>query len=275
MAIYAIGDVQGCFSALERLVGQIRFDPACDQLWFVGDLVNRGPDSLSVLRYIKGLGPAAITVLGNHDLHLLAIAAGVAKLGRKDTVQDVLQAPDRDELIAWLRRQPLVHVADGHMLLHAGLLPQWTVAQTQDLAREVEAVLRSSSYHEFLSYLYEVGYRENSGPRRWTDSLSGRERLGVIANALTKLRVCSTEGEMGLSYKGAPQAAPPGFIPWFQAPDRRSAETTVVCGHWAALGLHILDNLLVLDSGYVWGQQLTAVRLEDRQVFQVSNREPA
>lgn len=275
MAIYAIGDVQGCFSALERLVGQIRFDPACDQLWFVGDLVNRGPDSLSVLRYIKGLGPAAITVLGNHDLHLLAIAAGVTKLGRKDTVQDVLQAPERDELLTWLRHRPLVHVADGHVLLHAGLLPQWTVAQIQQLAREVEAVLRSSSYPEFLSYLYEVGYRENSGPRRWTDNLSGRERLGVIANALTKLRVCSVEGDMGLSHKGAPQAAPPGLIPWFHAPHRRSTDVTVVCGHWAALGLHIQDNLLVLDSGYVWGQQLTAVRLEDRQVFQVSNREPA
>jgi bis(5'-nucleosyl)-tetraphosphatase (symmetrical) len=275
MATFAIGDVQGCFSALIRLVEHIRFDPSRDRLWFVGDLVNRGPDSLSVLRYIKGLGPAAVTVLGNHDLHLLAIAAGITKPGRKDTVQDVLQAPDRDELMTWLRHQPLVHVADGHILLHAGLLPQWTVAQTQELAREVEAVLRSPRYPEFLGYLYEVGYRENSGPRRWTDSLTGRERLGVIANALTKLRVCSTEGEMGLSYKGALQAAPAGFIPWFHVPDRKSAEVTVVCGHWAALGLHILDNLLVLDSGYVWGQQLTAVRLEDRQVFQVSNRESA
>lgn len=275
MATYAIGDVQGCFSALERLVEHIRFDPARDRLWFVGDLVNRGPDSLSVLRYVKGLGPAAVTVLGNHDLHLLAIAAGVTKLGRKDTVQDVLQAPDCDELLLWLRHRPLVHLADGHILLHAGLLPQWTVAQTQQLAQEVEAVLRSPRYPEFLGYLYEVGYRENSGPRRWTDSLAGRERLAVIANALTKLRVCSAEGDMGLSHKGAPHAAPPGLIPWFHVPDRKSAAATVVCGHWAALGLHMQDNLLVLDSGYVWGQQLTAVRLEDRQVFQVHNREPA
>jgi bis(5'-nucleosyl)-tetraphosphatase (symmetrical) len=275
MAIYAIGDIQGCFSALKRLVEHIRFDPARDRLWFVGDLVNRGPDSLSVLRYIKGLGPTAVTVLGNHDLHLLAIAAGVTKLGRKDTVQDVLQAPDRDELIAWLRHRPLVHIAGDHILLHAGLLPQWTVAQTQQLAQEVEAVLRSPRYPELLRDLYEVGYRENSGPRRWTDGLAGRERLAVIANALTKLRVCSAEGEMGLSYKGAPHTTPPGLIPWFRVPDRKSAEATVVCGHWAALGLHIQENVLVLDSGYVWGQQLTAVRLEDRQIFQVHNGGPA
>lgn len=218
MATFAIGDVQGCFSALTRLVEYIRFDPARDRLWFVGDLVNRGPDSLSVLRYIKGLGPAAVTVLGNHDLHLLAIAAGITKLGRKDTVQDVLQAPDRDELMTWLRHRSLVHVADGHILLHAGLLPQWTIAQAQQLAREVEAVLRSPRYPEFLGYLYEVGYRENSGPRRWTDSLTGDDRLGVVANALTKLRVCSVEGDMGLSHKGAPQTAPPGLIPGSTCP---------------------------------------------------------
>ncbi|MFM8552881.1 MAG: symmetrical bis(5'-nucleosyl)-tetraphosphatase [Nitrospiraceae bacterium] len=272
MATYAIGDIQGCFAPLQELVEQIRFDPARDQLWFVGDLVNRGPDSLSVLRYIKGLGLAAVTELGNHDLHLLAIDAGVTKPGKKDTVQEVLQAPDRDELLLWLRHRPLVHMADGHVLLHAGLLPQWTVVQIRQLAQEVEAMLRSSRYPEFLSYLYEVGYRENHGPSRWNDSLAGRERLGVIANALTKLRVCSAEGAMWLSHKGTPQSAPPGLIPWFQVPDRKSIEVTVVCGHWAALGLHIQANLLLLDSGYVWGQQLTAVRLEDRQIFQVPNR---
>ncbi|MBM4124826.1 MAG: symmetrical bis(5'-nucleosyl)-tetraphosphatase [Nitrospira sp.] len=273
MAIYAIGDIQGCFAALQRLIERISFDPSRDRLWFVGDLVNRGPDSLSVLRYVKGLGKSAVTVLGNHDLHLLAVAAGVTPPGRKDTLQDVLQAPDRDALLLWLRHQPLLHSADGFTLVHAGLVPQWTATQAQGLAREVETALRSPHYREFLAYLYEVGYRENSGPRRWTEDLAGHERLGVIANALTKLRVCSSEGDMGLSYKGPPHSAPEGFIPWFDVPDRRSAETTVVCGHWAALGLHIQDNLLVLDSGYVWGERLTALRLEDRRVFQVSDRD--
>ncbi|TAJ24020.1 MAG: symmetrical bis(5'-nucleosyl)-tetraphosphatase [Nitrospirae bacterium] len=275
MATYAIGDIQGCFSALQRLIEQFPFDPSRDRLWFVGDLVNRGPDSLSVLRYVKGLGEAAVTVLGNHDLHLLAVAAGVTQLGRKDTLYDVLEAPDRDALLLWLRRQPLLHAADGFVLVHAGLVPQWTAIQARQLAQEVETTLRSPHYREFLTYLYEVGYKENSGPRRWTESLTGHERLGVIANALTKLRVCSPEGDMGLSYKGSPQAAPQGFMPWFHVPNRQSAETTVVCGHWAALGLHIQDNLLLLDSGYVWGQQLTAVRLEDRQVFQISASETA
>nr|MBI3613415.1 symmetrical bis(5'-nucleosyl)-tetraphosphatase [Nitrospirota bacterium] len=275
MATYAIGDIQGCFSALQRLISRLSFDPSRDRLWFVGDLVNRGPDSLSVLRYVKGLGKAAVTVLGNHDLHLLAIAAGVTQLGRKDTLHEVLEAPDRDELLLWLRRQPLLHSADGFLLLHAGLAPQWSAAKAGQLAREVETILQSPRYREFLTYLYEVGYRENNGPRRWSEKLTGHERLGVIANALTKLRVCSSEGEMGLSYKGPPHTAPQGFIPWFHVPDRQSAGTTVVCGHWAALGLHIQDNVLLLDSGYVWGQQLTAVRLEDRQVFQISASETA
>ncbi len=275
MATYAIGDVQGCFSALQRLIERIRFDPAQDRLWFVGDLVNRGTESLAVLRYVKGLEPAALTVLGNHELHLLAVAAGVLPPHRKDTFLDVLTAPDRDELCAWLRRQKLAHQEGNVLLIHAGLLPQWTVPRVTQLAREVEQVLRSDEYGDFLRYLYKVGFLTNEGPRRWTDDLAGQERWGVTTNALTKLRVCSAEGEMQLSHKGPPEAAPAGCLPWFEVPGRRSADATVIFGHWAALGLTIRDRVLGLDSGCVYGRQLTAVRLEDRQAFQVPYAEPA
>jgi bis(5'-nucleosyl)-tetraphosphatase (symmetrical) len=275
MATYAIGDVQGCFSALRRLVELIRFDPARDRLWFVGDLVNRGTESLAVLRYVKGLEPAALTVLGNHELHLLAVAAGVLPPHRKDTFHDVLTAPDREELLAWLRRQKLAHREGGTLLIHAGLLPQWTAQRAVELAREVEPLLQSDGYADFLGYLYKVGYLTNGGPRRWADDLAGFERWGVVANALTKLRVCSADGDMHLSHKGSPESARPGFLPWFEVPGRCSADATVIFGHWAALGLKIRDRVLSLDSGCVYGRQLTAVRLEDRQVFQVPFTGPA
>jgi bis(5'-nucleosyl)-tetraphosphatase (symmetrical) len=269
MAIYAIGDVQGCFAALQRLIEKTRFDPTRDRLWFVGDLVNRGTESLAVLRYVMGLGEAAVTVLGNHELHLLAVAAGVLPPHRKDTFHDVLTAPDREELLRWLRRRPLLHQERDLVLIHAGLLPQWTVSQAASLAQEVERVLRSDEYIGFLGYLYKVGYLTNSSPSRWADELTGLERLGVIANALTKLRVCSEAGDMHLAHKGLPEAAPPGFTPWFDVLGRRSREATVIFGHWAALGLRIQDRVLALDSGCVYGRQLTAVRLDDRQVLQV------
>lgn len=275
MATYAIGDVQGCFAALQQLIEKVRFDPIRDRLWFVGDLVNRGLDSLSVLRYVKGLGQAAVTVLGNHELHLLAVAAGVLPPHRKDTFHDILTAPDRDELLTWLRQQRLLYQERNFLLLHAGLLPQWTVPMVIHLAQDVEQALRSDGYRDLLAYLYKVGYLSNQGLRLWTESLTGMERMGVITNALTKLRVCSEQGEMELSHKGPPATAPQGFIPWFQVPGRKSADATVIFGHWAALGLKVQDKVLALDSGCVYGRQLTAVRLEDRRIFQVPFTKPA
>jgi len=265
MATYAIGDVQGCFSSLEKLVETIRFDPGTDQLWFVGDLVNRGPDSVSVLRYVKGLGPAAVTVLGNHDLHLLAVGAGLVPPRQKDTFQDVLHAPDRDDLLEWLRRQPLLRQSDGLILLHAGLLPQWTVDQAAGYAAEVEHCLQSDEYHAFLQALYE-----DPTSTHWRDELAGVPRLVMITRVLTRLRICSMTGEMNLSFKQAPSEAPGGFFPWFEVPVRKSAHATIICGHWAALGLYLTPTIMAVDSGCVWGRQLTAVRLEDRRVYQTA-----
>lgn len=265
MATYAIGDIQGCMLALNRLMEEIRFHPDHDRLWFAGDLVNRGPQSAEVLRFIKGLGRTAVTVLGNHDLHLLAVASGVSRLRPKDTLQHILEAPDRDELTSWLRRQPLLHQENGFVLIHAGLLPQWTIPQAAALAREVEEELRGEGYRALLGAFYKGEF-----PSRWSDDYAGQTRLGVIVNALTKLRVCTAEGDMDLSYKAELQTIPRGLIPWFRAPGRRSAGTTIVSGHWAALGLHVEDHIIALDSGCIWGKHLTAVRLEDRQVFQVS-----
>lgn len=266
MATYAIGDLQGCFEPLERLVESIAFDPARDRLWFVGDLVNRGPDSLACLRFVRGLGDAAVCVLGNHDVHLLCVAEGVERARARDTLDDVLGAPDRGELLAWLRARPLVHVEGAHALVHAGLLPSWSVERARELAAEVEAELRGPDCRGFLARLY------GDEPDRWSDELAGIERLRVIVNAMTRLRVCDASGAMVLRFKGEPGEASDGWTPWFDMPGRRSAGHTVVCGHWSALGLCLRPDLLSLDSGCVWGRGLTAVRLEDRALFQVDCR---
>jgi len=263
VAVYAIGDLQGCFEPLERLVAKIGFDPGRDRLWFVGDLVNRGPDSLRCLRFVKSLGAAAVTVLGNHDLHLVCVAEGVEKGKRRDTLDAVLEAPDRDELVAWLRRRPLMHVEDGKVLVHAGLLPEWTVAKALALAGEVEAALRGPDYRAFLARMY------GDEPDRWRDELAGVDRLRVITNAMTRLRVVDEDGAMVLRYKGEPGEASDAWTPWFDVPGRRSRGHPVVCGHWSALGLCIREDLLALDSGCVWGRSLTAIRLEDRKLFEV------
>jgi bis(5'-nucleosyl)-tetraphosphatase (symmetrical) len=263
VAIYAIGDIQGCFSALENLIGQIRFDPTKDTLWFVGDLVNRGPDSLAVLRWVKALGPSAIVVLGNHDLHLLAAAEDARPIREDDTFQDVLAAPDREDLLHWLRHRPLLHREDNFVLVHAGLLPEWTVDEAAKLAHEVEQVLSSPDYKSLLQQMY------GSTPRRWSPDLTGMARLRVIINALTRLRFCAPDGTIDLKHTGPPESAPVGFSPWFALPNRRSSDAVIICGHWASLGLRVADNLLALDSGCVWGGSLTAVRLDDRKVFQV------
>jgi bis(5'-nucleosyl)-tetraphosphatase (symmetrical) len=264
LSIYAIGDVQGCLGALEALLEKIRFDLRRDRLWFVGDLVNRGPDSLEVLRFVKSLGDAAITVLGNHDLHLVALAEGFGKRRADDTLDDVLAAPDRDELVAWLRHRPMLHAEGGYVVVHAGLLPQWTVAQARELAGEVEAALRGPRYRSFLAELY------GSRPAYWDDALLGADRLRVVVNAMTRMRFVAADGAMEFHAKGAPASAPRGCRPWFDAPGRRSVDATLVTGHWSALGLRVAPNLLALDTGCVWGGQLSAVRLPDRQVFQVA-----
>ena len=245
------------------MLGAIGFRASRDRLWFVGDLVNRGPDSAACLRFVKGLGDAAVTVLGNHDLHLLCVAAGVEKRRKRDTIEDVLDAPDRDELLDWVRHRPLMHVEDGHVLVHAGLMPEWTVPKAQSLAAEVERALRGPRYSDLLGQMY------GDEPDRWSEKLTGVERLRTVINAMTRLRVCDKEGAMVLSFKGEPGEASRDWTPWFDVPGRRSAGHAIVCGHWSALGVVLRPDLLSLDSGCVWGRSLTAVRLSDRRLFEV------
>lgn len=261
---YAIGDIQGCYDSLCRLLETCAFDPARDRLWLVGDLVNRGPHSLAVLRFVRSLGDAALTVLGNHDLYLLMLAAGVEKRrGKDDTLDDILGAPDREDLLDWLRRRPLCHTEGEYCLVHAGLLPQWTAAQARALAAEVEGLLQGETYRDALAQMW------GSEPARWSDDLAGWDRMRVIVNAMTRMRFCSPEGVMEFRTKGEVTDAPVGYLPWFAVPGRRSADAVLVTGHWSALGLRLAPNMLALDSGCLWGRHLTAVRLEDRQVFQV------
>lgn len=268
MATYAIGDIQGCHDELARLLDACRFDPAQDKVWLVGDLVNRGPDSVGVLRLVKSLGDAAVTVLGNHDLAMLAQAEGFGHSHKGDTVQSVFDAPDREDLLAWLRAQKLVHAEGAHLLVHAGLLPQWTVAQAVMLADEVHAWLRGPHYREFLRHMF------GNQPDRWDDTLTGFDRLRVITNACTRMRLCTPDGALEFKFKGELRNLPPGHLPWFDLPQRASADTTIVCGHWSALGLLVRPDLIALDTGCLWGGPLTAMRLEDRQVFQVECRNP-
>lgn len=264
MATYAIGDIQGCYDSLQRLLERCAFDPATDRLWLVGDLVNRGPKSLATLRLIKSLGPAALTVLGNHDLYLLMVAEGGAKFrGKDDTLQEILDAPDCAELLDWLRHQALCHTEGEYCLVHAGLLPQWTASRARELAREVEITLQGPDFREFILNLW------GSEPAGWSDNLSGWARLRVIVNAMTRMRFCTLDGVMEFKVKGKLSNAPAGHVPWFDLPDRKSVKSVLVTGHWSALGLKVTPNLLALDSGCLWGGHLTAVRLEDRQVFQV------
>jgi bis(5'-nucleosyl)-tetraphosphatase (symmetrical) len=269
MATYAIGDIQGCYDPLRRLLDYIAFDAARDRLWFVGDLVNRGPQSLEVLRFVRGLGDSALVVLGNHDLHLVMQADGYGKASKEDTLADVLAAPDCAELMAWLRAWPLFHFEGEYAMVHAGLLPQWTVAQAQALSDEAHAALVSPDYREFLAHMW------GSEPAAWRDDLVGWDRLRVVVNAMTRMRFCTPDGTMefrAIGAKGPPERGPAGCVPWFDAPGRASADHTLVCGHWSALGFRQAGNLLALDSGCLWGGSLTAVRLEDRRAFQLPCR---
>jgi bis(5'-nucleosyl)-tetraphosphatase (symmetrical) len=266
VATYAIGDIQGCYAELVRLLDYLGFSPSRDRLWLVGDLVNRGPDSLAVLRFVKGLGERAITVLGNHDLHLVMQSEGHGKVSHEDTLAEVLAAPDRDELIAWLRGLPLFHVEDDYAMVHAGLLPQWDISQAMALSDEASAALTASNYRDFLAHMW------GSEPNAWRDDLAGWDRLRVVVNAMTRLRFCTIEGAMEFrapGAKGPPDRGPANCLPWFEVPGRRSAGNRVICGHWSALGFRRERNLLALDSGCLWGGRLTAVRLEDQRVFQL------
>jgi bis(5'-nucleosyl)-tetraphosphatase (symmetrical) len=263
VAIYAVGDVQGCLDPLRGLLDQVRFDPACDELWLVGDVVNRGPDSLGVLRFVRALGASARLVLGNHDLHLLAVAEGVRQLRGADTLRPVLDAPDSAELLGWLRRQPLLHdnLALGYCMVHAGIPPHWDLATATALAREAEKWLAASGCAELVpNDAHEL--------TELTPELTPAQRARVIVSYFTRMRVCTAGGRMDLVYKGPAERAPAGYLPWFAHADRKTRDVRLLFGHWAALqGQADAENVFALDTGCVWGRELTMMRLEDGRKF--------
>jgi bis(5'-nucleosyl)-tetraphosphatase (symmetrical) len=260
MAHYLVGDLQGCDAALQRLLDKLAFSPSRDTLWLLGDLVNRGPDSLAVLRRLRGYGAAARCVLGNHDIHLLTVAYGIRGTSRGDTLDEILQAPDKELCIDWLRHQPLALLENFGLrqilMVHAGVLPSWSANQTMQLAHELASELQSHHVKKFLQHLY------GNRPARWKNSLQGIDRLRVITNALTRLRFCSAEGVMEFESKEGAAAAPVGYMPWFDVPQRKTADVTVAFGHWSTLGAIQRDNLLALDTGCVWGGCLSAFKID-------------
>jgi bis(5'-nucleosyl)-tetraphosphatase (symmetrical) len=256
---YAIGDVQGCFDELQALLARIGFDRARDRLWFVGDLVNRGPKSVEVLRCVRNLGEAAVSVLGNHDLHLVTQFEGFERKRKDDTFGDVLGAPDAKELVDWLRTRPMMHAEGNWVMVHAGLVPQWTIERALQLAKEVETALAAPGYRDFLANMY------GSKPTAWSDSLAGWDRLRVIVNAMTRMRFCKPDGEMDFHTTG--KTPPAGFRPWHQT--RAEPERQIVFGHWSTAGLQLNERVAGLDTGCVWGGALSALRLEDRWLVQV------
>jgi bis(5'-nucleosyl)-tetraphosphatase (symmetrical) len=262
MATYAIGDVHGCFETLQRLLRKVGYDPGQDRLWFVGDLINRGPQSLAMLRWAAAQGDRIVVVLGNHDLHLLARAAGVTIPKKRDTLEEVLEAPDRDDLLAWLRSRPLVHREGEVLLVHAGLFPEWTAAEAEELAREVEARLRGEKAPKLLATV------DQKMAEKWKDGLSGSERARAALAGFAKLRTLEADGRMCSEFSGPPALAPKGCRPWFAVPERRSAGSTVIFGHWAALGLKVGKGIAAIDTGCAWGRELTALRLDDWRLFQ-------
>lgn len=266
MATYAIGDIQGCFEPFMQILQVIQFDAAHDTLWITGDLVNRGPASLAVLRYLYQAGDRHQIVLGNHDLHLLAVSIGARAHHHSDTMNDILHASDKTELLDWLRHRPmLVHDAKlGYVMTHAGLAPCWTVEKAQELAHEVESVLRGEHWQAFLPDMY------GNQPDLWQDNLTGNDRLRCIINYFTRMRFCDHSGRLNLTYKGKIDAAAANYIPWFDVTPRLNADINIVFGHWAALeGKTDAPNLFALDTGCVWGNQLSALRLEDGTRFSV------
>ncbi len=262
MPTYVIGDVHGCLTELDRLLLAIRFDPRSDRLWFCGDLVNRGPDSLGVLRRVKDLGDRALAVLGNHDIHLLARAEGLGEPKRRDTLDAILEAPDRTDLLSWLRARPLLHREGEWLLVHAGLHPDWTPNEAAALAADAREGLRSERYLRLIDPARVT-------PGIWHASLRGNERRRYALAVLTRVRTLERDGRLA-TYSGPPNTAPPGLTPWYQLPHRRPDGLTVLFGHWAALGFHRADRAICLDSGCAWGRSLTAMRLEDGEVTQVA-----
>lgn len=259
MSIHAIGDIQGCYDALRRLLDKLQFDPDVDRIWLTGDLVNRGPKSLKTLRFVRGLGEAAVTVLGNHDLHLLAVANGIGNMTDRDgSLARVLDADDCEDLVDWLRQRPLLHhdASLNSLMVHAGLHPRWTVEKALARAAEVEAVLRGNDYLALLPKLY------GDKPARWSGKLSGKKRLRFIVNCLTRIRMVDGEGRLDFSHKGPPDKARQGLVPWYEVEGARWLGTRIVFGHWSALGLVVRPEILSIDTGCVWKRHLTAVRLD-------------
>jgi bis(5'-nucleosyl)-tetraphosphatase (symmetrical) len=269
VAIYAIGDIQGCFRELQELLRHIRFQRGKDQLWLVGDLVNRGPESLAVLRFVSELGRDARIVLGNHDLNLIAIAEGVREMRPGDTIQEILDAPDGGELIDWLAERPLLLREPGipYTMVHAGLAPPWDIEQAALLAREVEAALAGSDRAGFLAHMY------GNQPDRWNEKLANRERLRFITNALTRIRYVDPDGRLEMGQTGPPGSQPDALTPWFACKQRRSLGEAIIFGHWATLQLtqkvDPVHGVFHLDTGCVWGGPLTALRLDDQRYFSV------
>lgn len=263
MATYVIGDVQGCLVALEELLAEFAFEPGRDRLWITGDLVNRGEDSLGMLRWCVAHDESVVAVLGNHDLHLLAVAEGFVPAHHHDTLDDVLEAPDRGRLLDWLRRRPMLHREGDWLMVHAGLLPEWTAAQAQALAAELEAVLRGDGYHDFLARMY------GNEPRHWDPRLTGQDRLRLVANAMTRMRYLDIDGGMDFLHKVALAQGPADRVAWFDFPNRRSQGVRILFGHWSTLGLLLREDVVALDTGCLWGGLLSAYRLEDGQLFQV------
>jgi len=264
---YLIGDLQGCCDAFERLLAEIGFSPSRDRLHVLGDLVNRGPASLATLRRLRGLGDAATCLLGNHDLHLLAVAAGVRPAHRSDTLSEILDAPDRDAWLDWLRRQcRLADTACGWLLVHAGVVPQWSLAQTLALADEVHALLAGPDLAAFLRVMY------GNEPAVWHPDLAGPDRWRFVINVLTRIRFCDATGRLDFKTKDGADAAPPGFMPWFEVPGRATAGVPIAFGHWSTLGLRNQPDLLAIDTGCVWGGALSAVRIDGgrRELTQVA-----
>ena len=265
MAIYAIGDIQGCYHAFQALLTRIQFNPKLDQLWLVGDLINRGSGSLEVLRWCYAHQDSLKVVLGNHDLHALVVAHGFVKAHKGDTLDGLLAASDRDILLDWLRHQRLLVQEDNFLMVHAGLLPQWTAKQAMAYAAEVEVALQGENYLEFLFHMY------GNQPNRWSDNLVGLDRLRLITNAMTRLRVCTEQGEMEFAFKGELQDIPSGFMPWFDVPTRATQTSEVIFGHWSALGLQHRNNVYPLDTGCLWGGQLTAMNIHTKVITQVAS----
>jgi len=271
MAVFAIGDLQGCYDPFRRLLDAIDFEPSRDTLWLSGDIVNRGPKSLKTLRFVRSLGDSVVTVLGNHDLHLLALEAGTVRFGNRfGSLEKLLDASDAAELCEWLRQQPLAHYDKklGTLLVHAGTHPRWSVRKTLARAAEAEAALRSDDYPNVLGKMY------GNDPNKWSGKLSGYKRLRFIINCLTRMRMVTADHRLELKFSGSPWRARKGLRPWFDAEAPAWEGTRIVFGHWSALGLVVLPDLVSLDTGCVWGRQLTAVRLDKRlpRVVQVSAR---